>query len=80
MAQLAAAQVTDDEQASAYAVRHHDSSARFPTLLVRGDDTGAPDLDDTWWVTLVRQSFGSRAEVEAWCAGAGLAPETARRA
>ena len=71
MAQLAAAQVTNDEQASAYAVRHHDSSAQFPTLLVRGDDTGGPDVDDTWWITLVRQSFDSQAEVEAWCTRAG---------
>ena len=74
MAQLAAAQVTTDEQASAYAVRHHDSSAQFPTLLVRGDDTGGSDVDDTWWITLVRQSFESKAEVEAWCSRAGLAP------
>ena len=74
MAQLAAAQVTTDEQASAYAVRHHDSSAQFPTLLVRGDDTGGADVDDTWWITLVRQSFESKAEVEAWCSRAGLAP------
>ena len=74
MAQLAAAQVTTDEQASAYAVRHHDSSAQFPTLLVRGDDTGGADVDDTWWVTLGLQSFDSTADVEAWCARAGLAP------
>ena len=74
MAKLAAARVTNDEQASAYAVRHHDSSAQFPTLLVRGDDTGGADVDDTWWVTLVRQSFDSQAEVEAWCTRAGLAP------
>ena len=76
MAQLAVAQVTTDEQASAYAVRHHDSSAQLPTLLVRGDDTGGADVDDTWWVTLVRQSFDSRADVEAWCASGGLAPPT----
>lgn len=43
-------------------------------LAVRGEDTGAPDLDDTWWVTLVRQSFRSQGEAEAWCATAGLAP------
>jgi hypothetical protein len=73
MAQLTAAQVADDD-ASAYAVRHRDRSVRLPTLLVRGDDTGAPDLDDTWWVTLVRQSFQSRAAVESWCAENGLAP------
>jgi hypothetical protein len=75
MAQLAAAQVTNDRQASAYAVRHSDSSAQFPTLLVRGDDTGGSDVDDTWWLTLVRQSFDSQADVEAWCSRAGLAPE-----
>ena len=74
MAQLAAAQATTDEQASAYAVRHRDSSAQFPTLLVRGDDTGGPDVDDTWWITLVNQSFGSQDEVAAWCSSAGLAP------
>lgn len=73
-AQLAAARATTDEQASAYAVRHHDRSAQYATLLVRGDDTGGTDVDDTWWITLVRQSFGSKAEVEAWCSRAGLAP------
>ena len=72
MAQLAGARVTDDEQATAFAVRHAESSARFPILLVRGDDTGAPDLDDTSWLTLVRQSFDSREQVEAWCSRAGL--------
>jgi hypothetical protein len=74
LAQLIRAQVTDDEQGSAYAARHAVSSAGFPTLLVRGDDTGVPDLDDTWWLTLVRQSFGSQADVQAWCSRAGLAP------
>jgi hypothetical protein len=74
MAQLAAARATTDEQASAFAVRHRDASAQFPTLLVRGDDTGGSDVDDTWWITLVRQSFGSQAEVEGWCSRAGLAP------
>jgi hypothetical protein len=71
--QLAAGQVTDDASASAYAIRHHDRSAQVDALLVRGDDTGAPDLDDTWWVTIARQTFESRVEVENWCAENGLA-------
>lgn len=74
MAQLATAQVADDDAASAFAVVHHDRSAGLPTLLVRGDDTGAPDLDDSWWVTVVAQSFGSMAEVENWCAENGRMP------
>jgi hypothetical protein len=80
VAQLAAAQVSDDAGASGFAVVHHDRSAQLPTLLVRGDDTGAPDLDDTWWVTVVRQAFGSKAEVENWCAEHGMtAPDCVPR-
>ncbi|HEY0400896.1 MAG TPA: hypothetical protein VGD09_02690 [Blastococcus sp.] len=71
--QVAAAQVTDDAAASAYAVRHHDWTARFPTVLTRGDDVGAPGLDDTWWLSLVAQPYGSGAEAAAWCAANGLA-------
>lgn len=74
MAQLAAAQVSDDDAAaSAFAVVHHDRSLALPTLLVRGDDTGAPDLDDTWWLTVARETFGAKVEVENWCAEHGLA-------
>ena len=66
--QVAAAQVTDDTGASAYSVRHHDVRARFPTVLARGDDVGAPDLDDTWWLSLAQQPFASQQEAAAWCA------------
>ena len=70
--QLGAAQVGDDAAASAYAVAHHDFTARFPTLLARGDDVGAPGLDDTWWLSLSAQGFGSRDEAAAWCAANGV--------
>ncbi|TFV87436.1 hypothetical protein [Blastococcus sp. CT_GayMR16] len=66
--QVAAAQVDDDAGASAYAVVHHDWTTRFPTVLARGDDVGADDLDDTWWLSLVAQPVGSEAEAAAWCA------------
>ena len=65
--QVAAAQVADDAGASAYSVRHHDLRSRFPTALARGDDVGAADLDDTWWLSLVQQPFGSQQEAAAWC-------------
>ena len=71
--QLAAVQVADDEAATAFSQRHTDWTARVPALLVRGDDTGADGLDDTWWLTLAAQRFGSDAEVAAWCSANGLA-------
>jgi hypothetical protein len=71
--QVAAAQATDDAGGTNYAVVHNEWSTRFPTVLARGDDIGAPDLDGTWWVTLVQQPFASQDEVVAWCAGNGLA-------
>jgi hypothetical protein len=79
--QLAAAQVggDDDAGASAFAVRHVDLAGRLPALLVRGDDIGAADLDDTWWLSLGRQAFGSDAEVQAWCTGNGIAECTPRQ-
>ena len=40
--QLGAARIADDATASAYAVTHSDWTTRFPALLVRGDDAGAP--------------------------------------
>jgi hypothetical protein len=70
--QLGAVQVGDDAAASAYAVAHHDWTTRFPTLLARGDDLGAPGLDDTWWLSVVDQPFGSGAEATAWCSSTGL--------
>jgi hypothetical protein len=70
--QLAAAQVPDDEAATAFSQRHRDWTASVPALLVRGDDTGADGLDDTWWLTLAAQRFGSDAEVAAWCTANGL--------
>ena len=63
----------DDAGGPAYAVVHNDWTTRFPTVLARGDDIGAPDLDDTWWVSLVQQPFGSQEEAAAWCSGNGLA-------
>ena len=71
--QLGAAQVSDDAAASAYAVVHSDRTTRFPTLLARGDDVGVPGLDDTWWLSIVDQPFGSGAEAAAWCSSQGLA-------
>jgi hypothetical protein len=74
--QLAAAQVGDDDTAAtAFSARHRDSTTRTPALLARGDDVGG-DLDDTWWVSLAAQRFGSEAEAQAWCASSGL-PECA---
>jgi hypothetical protein len=71
--QVAAAQVTDDDAATAYGTVHRGWSDRFDVLLVRGDDLEAGDVDDTWWLTLVPQSFGSQEEVTAWCGTNGLA-------
>jgi hypothetical protein len=67
VAQVGAAQVGDDAAATAFAVRHHDWTTRFPTLLARGDDIGVPGLDDSWWLSLAAQQFGSKAEASAWC-------------
>jgi hypothetical protein len=75
LAQLAAAQVTDDRAASEFAGAYADLATRLPVLLVRGDDTGAPELDDGTWLTMTRQSFGSQAEVQNWCAEIGRQPE-----
>lgn len=70
--QLAAAQVgEDDAAATAFSARHRDSTALTPALLARGDDVGG-DLDDTWWVSLAAQRFGSEAEVAQWCTSSGL--------
>ena len=71
--QVAAAQASDDAGGTAYAAVHNAWATRFPTVLARGDDTGAPDLDDTWWVSLVQQPFASQEEAAAWCTGNGLA-------
>jgi hypothetical protein len=71
--QVAAAQASDDVGGTAYAAVHNAWAIRFPAVLARGDDIGATDLDDTWWVTLVQQPFGTEEEVVAWCAGNGLA-------
>ena len=78
VSQIAAAQVGDDAGASAYAVVHHDWTTRFPALLARGDDVGAPGLDDTWWLSLAAQPFGSEAEAAAWCTANGVADCTPR--
>jgi hypothetical protein len=72
--QVGAAQVTDDAVASTYAVGHHGWTTRFPTVLARGDDVGAADLDDTWWLSLVAQPFGSEQEAATWCAANGFTP------
>ena len=73
VAQVGAAQVKDDAAATAYAVVHHGFTTRFPTLLARGDDVGAPGLDDSWWLSLADQAFGSSAEAAAWCSASGVA-------
>jgi hypothetical protein len=77
-AQVGAAQVRDDAAASAYAVAHHGFTSRFPTLLVRGEDIGAADLDDSWWLSLAAQAFRSKEEAAAWCSSTGLAGCTPR--
>ena len=76
--QVAAAQVTDDAGATAFSVVHHDVRSRFPTVLARGDDVGAPDLDDTWWISVVQQPFGSQQEAATWCS-ANSVPNCAPR-
>jgi hypothetical protein len=77
--QLGAARVTDDAAASAYALAHHDFTTRFPTLLVRGDDIGATDLDDSWWLSLADQPLGSEEEAAGWCSASGLPGCTPRK-
>jgi hypothetical protein len=79
VAQLSAAQVTDDAAASTYAVGHFGWTARFSTLLARGDDLGAPDLDDTWWVSVANARFGSQEEAAAWCSANAVAGCTPRQ-
>jgi hypothetical protein len=71
--QVAAAQVTDDTGATAYAVVHHDLRSRFPTVLARGDDVDAIGLDDTWWVSIAVQPYASQAEAATWCSTNGIA-------
>ena len=78
VAQVGAAQVTDDAAASAYAVAHHDWTTKFPLLLARGDDVGAPDVDATWWLSLTARPFGSSDEATAWCSANGLTGCTPR--
>lgn len=77
--QLAAAPVTDDATASAYAVAHNGLTTQFPALLARADDIGASDLGDTWWVSLAAQPFGSQQQAAAWCATSGDANCTPRK-
>jgi len=77
-AQVGAAQVHDDADASAYAVVHHDLTTKFPTLLARGDDVGEPGLHSSWWLSLAAQPFASSAEASAWCATSGVAGCTPR--
>ena len=72
VAQLAAAQLTDDAGATAFSAAHEAAAASRPMVLARGDDVGGPDVDDSWWLSLVQQPFGSQAEVEAWCPANGL--------
>ena len=78
VAQVGAAQVTDDAAASTYAVAHHDWATKFPLLLARGDDVGAPDVDATWWLSLTARPFGSGDEATAWCSANGLTGCTPR--
>ena len=71
--QVSAAPVADDPGATAFSVRHGEWTARFPALLLRGDDVRADDLDGDAWLTVAAQGFASEAEVQAWCTGNGLA-------
>jgi hypothetical protein len=79
VAQVGAAQVHDDAAASAFAVAHHGFTSRFPTLLARGDDIGAADLDDTWWLSLAAQPFTSKDEAATWCIASGISGCTPRQ-
>ncbi|UOY01829.1 hypothetical protein [Blastococcus sp. PRF04-17] len=72
-AQLAAAEIDDDDAATAFAAQHHQLDSHLPVLLARGDDLGAPELDDETWLTVLDQPFGSRTEAARWCAGNGVA-------
>ena len=76
--QLAAAEIPDDAAATAFSARHRDWTARFPVLLVRGDDVRG-DLGETSWLTVVDQRFASEAEAQAWCAGSGVTECSARQ-
>jgi hypothetical protein len=77
--QLAAAKVGDDTAATAYAVVHHDVSARYPTVLARGDDVGAADLDSSWWLSLAVVRFDSQETAAGWCNASGIPGCTARQ-
>ncbi|SOC50333.1 hypothetical protein SAMN05660748_3080 [Blastococcus aggregatus] len=72
--QVAAAPIGDDTAATGYSVQHRAWTARQPVLLVRGDDLPGAGLDEAWWLTLAALPFGSEAEAQQWCAGAGMAP------
>lgn len=73
-ARIAAGQVSDETSAAAYAARHRDLALRFQVVLVRADDLPAPDMDDSWWLTLVSQPFDTPDAAQAWCTAAGFAP------
>jgi hypothetical protein len=77
--QLAAAKVGDDAAATAYALVHHDVSARYPTVLARGDDVGASDLDSSWWLSLAVVAFDSPDAAAGWCNASGIVGCTARQ-
>jgi hypothetical protein len=77
--QLGAAQVADDAAATAYAVVHHGFTTRYATVLARGDDIRAADLNDTWWLSLADQPFASQAQAAGWCSASGIAGCTPRQ-
>jgi hypothetical protein len=79
--QVAAAQVSDDAGASAYAVLHHDWTTRSRPSSPVGTTSAHRTAttrggDDTCWLSLIAQPTGSRAEATAWCAANGLAEPT----
>lgn len=67
VAQLASDRITDDAHADRYLAQHDQMSARFPAVLVRGDDFATSTLDDSYWLTLTRQTFSTEAAVAQWC-------------
>lgn len=77
--QLGAAEVGDDAAATAYAVVHNGFTARFPTVLARGDDVGAPDLDSSWWLSLAVARFASQDAAAGWCSASGIVGCTPRQ-
>jgi hypothetical protein len=54
-------------------------TTRYATVLARGDDTGASDLNDTWWLSLADVKFDSQQAAAAWCSASGIQGCTPRQ-